>query len=102
MTAEYGPLLVDMPTNVPATRSNWWDIWTAGVAVYNMCIQKGKKGTAINLGKTSHEESSVIVWAWVLLELLLGTFQRTQALKDIPGLRMGVGQSKVIYLRLGH
>ena len=29
-----------------------WDIWTAAVAVNNMCVQNGKTGLAYNLGES--------------------------------------------------
>ena len=49
----YGPLIVDLAPGSETTREKWWNIWTAGVAVYTMCIQKGTMGTAINLGGSS-------------------------------------------------
>lgn len=50
---ETGPLLVDMLSTAGVAKASWWNIWTAGVAVYTMCIQNGRKGTASNIGKSS-------------------------------------------------
>ena len=52
-------ILVDMAPNVPATMSSWWEIWTAGVAVETMCVQRGMAGTAINLGIVSRDVYSI-------------------------------------------
>ncbi|KAL8711196.1 MAG: hypothetical protein Q9220_004341 [cf. Caloplaca sp. 1 TL-2023] len=41
-------LRVDMYGDV-VTAAPWWDIWTAGVAIYNACIRQGKQGFAWNL-----------------------------------------------------
>lgn len=48
-----GPLLVDMEDPPAVTSSSSWDIWTAGIAVYTMCIEDGKEGTYYNLGESS-------------------------------------------------
>ena len=31
--------------------ASWYDLWAAGVAVNEMCVRKGKLGTADNLGE---------------------------------------------------
>lgn len=46
-----GPLLVYMQEPVAVTTAAWWDIWAAGIAVYTMCIERGRGGTAFNLGE---------------------------------------------------
>ena len=43
-------LKVDM-VGEEVTIASWWEIWTAGVAVYTLCIQKGRAGVGWNLGK---------------------------------------------------
>ena len=43
-------ILVDMVGN-QVTAGSWWDIWTAGVAVYTMCTGHSKAGYFIGLGE---------------------------------------------------
>lgn len=31
--------------------SSMWDVWTAGVAVDTLCVQKGKQGYASGIGE---------------------------------------------------
>ena len=54
------PLLIDMVPGSEMTRANWWEIWTAGVAVYVRCIQNlGARGAAINLGKLTFSKDKL-------------------------------------------
>ncbi|KAL6716053.1 hypothetical protein ACLMJK_007015 [Lecanora helva] len=46
----HGPLLVDLDPGSKVNRESWWNIWTAGIAVYTICVQQGRMGTFINLG----------------------------------------------------
>lgn len=42
------------------TAGAWWEIWTAGVALYTLCIQRGKAGYATGLGKSIPRSGLVI------------------------------------------